>query len=134
MEFFWGSDSSPSPRLPVGADWTVRWTGKIEAKHSETYTFFASADDGVRVWINHKLVIDNWTLHPNMEYSGQIKLEAGKQYPIRVDFFEGAGPPAILKVYWESASQKKEFLPQAQLFYPLAGDDAELDMDELPRR
>ena len=67
-----------------------------------------------------------------LEYSGQIKLQAGKQYSIRVDFFEGAGPPAAVWLYWESASQKKEFVPQEQLFYPLAGDDAELDKDELP--
>ncbi len=132
IEFFWGADASPSPRLPVGADWTVRWTGKIEPKFSENYTFFAAADDGVRVWVDHKLIIDNWTLHPMLEYSGQIKLEAGKQYSIRVEFFEGAGPPAAVWLYWESASQKKEFVPQEQFFYPLAGDDAELDKDELP--
>lgn len=132
IEFYWGPDASPSPRLPVGADWTVRWTGKIEPRYSETYTFFAAADDGVRVWVDHKLIIDNWTLHPMLEYSGQIKLEAGKQYSIRVDFFEGAGPPAAVWLYWQSGSQKKEFVPQEQLFYPLAGDDAELDKDELP--
>ena len=134
VEFFWGADTSPSPRLPVGADWTVRWTGKMEPKFSETYSFFSAADDGVRVWINHKLIIDNWTLHPMTEYSGQIKLEAGKQYAVRVDFFESAGPPAAVWLYWESASQKKEFVPQSQFFYPLAGDDAELDKDELPRK
>ncbi|HEY0073394.1 MAG TPA: PA14 domain-containing protein, partial [Abditibacteriaceae bacterium] len=132
IEFFWGADASPSPRLPVGADWTVRWTGKIEPRYSENYTFYAAADDGVRLWIDHKLIIDNWTLHPMLEYSGQIKLQAGKQYSIRVEFFEGAGPPAAVWLYWESASQKKEFVPQEQLFYPLAGDDAELDKDELP--
>jgi len=134
MEFYWGGDDSPSPRLPVGGDWTIRWTGKIQAKYSEPYTFFAVADDGVRLWVNHKLLIDDWTLHPLLEYSGAITLQAGKQYDIRVDYFESGGPPASLKIYWESRSQKKEFLPERLLFYPLAGDEADLALDEHPHR
>ncbi|MBV9868682.1 MAG: hypothetical protein JO316_25275 [Abitibacteriaceae bacterium] len=132
LDLFWGSDSSPSPRLPAGADWSCRWTGKIEPRYSETYTIYAVADDGVRVWINHKLIIDDWTLHALMEYSGQVKLEAGKQYDIRVDYFESGGPPASVGVYWESPSQKKEFIPEDRLFYPLAGDKEEMEKDEVP--
>ena len=132
LDLFWGGDRSPSPRLPVGADWSCRWTGKIAPRYSETYTFYAVADDGVRVWINHKLIIDDWTLHPLLEYSGTVKLEAGKQYDIRVDYFESGGPPASVGFYWESARQKKEFVPEECLFYPLAGSKVELEKDEKP--
>jgi hypothetical protein len=133
LDLFWGGDRSPSPRLPVGADWSCRWTGKVAPRYTETYTFYAVADDGVRVWINNKLIIDDWTLHPLMEYSGRIKLEAGKQYDIRVDYFESGGPPASVGVYWESARQKKEFIPEECLFYPLAGSKTRLEKDEKPR-
>jgi hypothetical protein len=133
LDLFWGGDRSPSPRLPVGADWSCRWTGKVAPRFTETYTFYAVADDGVRVWINNKLVIDDWTLHPLLEYSGTIKLEAGKQYDIRVDYFESGGPPASVGVYWESARQKKEFIPEECLFYPLAGSKTQLEKDEKPR-
>ncbi|HET6381812.1 MAG TPA: PA14 domain-containing protein, partial [Armatimonadota bacterium] len=134
LEFYWGYDDSPSPRLPIGGDWSIRWTGKVEARYSETYTVYAVADDGVRLWINHKLLIDDWTLHPLREYSGTIKLQAGKQYDIRVDYFESGGPPASLETYWESAHQPKEFIPESDLFYPIAGDEADLAKDEPPHR
>ena len=134
IDFYWGGDDSPSPRLAVGGDWTVRWTGKVQPLHSETYTFYASADDGVRVWVNHKLLIDDWTLHPNTEFSGDVKLDKDQQYDIRIDYYEGGGPPAGVQLYWESPSQPKQFIPSKCLFYPLAGDKVNLDADEPPHR
>jgi hypothetical protein len=132
LDLFWGGESSPSPKLPIGADWSCRWTGKIMPRYSETYTIFATADDGVRVWIDHKLIIDGWGLHGVLEYSADVKFEANKQYNIRVDYFESGGPPAAIGLYWESPSQKKEFVPQDRLFYPLAGSKRELEKDEKP--
>jgi hypothetical protein len=92
------------------------------------------ADDGVRLWVDHKLLIDDWTHHPVLEYSGTIKLQAGKQYDIRVDYFETGGPPASIETYWESPSEPKAFVPEDRLFYPLPGDEADLDLDEPPHR
>jgi hypothetical protein len=132
LDLFWGGESSPSPKLPIGADWSCRWTGKIMPRYSETYTIFATADDGVRVWIDHKLIIDGWGLHGVLEYSADVKFEANKQYKVRVDYFESGGPPAAIGLYWESPSQKKEFVPQDRLFYPLAGSKRELEKDEKP--
>lgn len=134
LDLFWGADRSPSPRLPIGADWSCRWWGRIQPRYSGVYTMFAVADDGVRVWVNHKLIIDDWTLHPLLEYSGQIRLEAGKQYDIRVDYFESGGPPASIGVYWESDKQQKEFLPESCLFYPLPGEKMDMSKYEKPRR
>ncbi|MBV9470064.1 MAG: hypothetical protein JOZ57_12570, partial [Abitibacteriaceae bacterium] len=45
---------------------------------------------------------------------------------------ESGGPPASVGVYWESPSQKKEFIPEDRLFYPLAGDKEEMEKDEVP--
>jgi hypothetical protein len=134
LDLFWGSDRSPSPRLPIGADWSCRWTGRIQPRYSEVYTIYAVADDGVRVWVDHKLIIDDWTLHPLLEYSGRVRLEAGKQYDIRVDYFESGGPPASVGVYWESQSQKKEFIPEECLYYPLAGEKVDLGKYQKPRQ
>lgn len=133
LDLFWGWDTSPSPKLTIAGDWSIRWTGKIAPKFSETYTLYAVADDGVRVWIDHKLIIDGWGAHPLLEYAADVKFEAGKQYDIRVDYFEGAGAPASIGLYWESSSQKKEFVPQDRLFYPLAGSKGDLEKDEKPQ-
>src|SRR5262249_41356394 len=59
VDFDWGSGS---PDASIGADtFSVRWTGQVQAPSSEIYTFTTTSDDGVRLWINGQLVIDNWT-------------------------------------------------------------------------
>lgn len=135
IDFVWATDTNPSPnpRLPQGSEYSTRWTGKIQPRYAETYTLYAVADDGVRVWIDHKLIVDAWAIHGVLEYSGKLKLEAGKQYDIRVDYFEANAGGAAIGVYWESPSQPKEFIPEDRLFYPLAGDKALLELDEKPR-
>src|SRR5678815_3599590 len=58
IDFDWGGGSSDPSVAPD--NFSVRWTGKISADFSETYTFFITADDGVRVWINGQIIVDAW--------------------------------------------------------------------------
>ncbi len=125
-------DRSPSPKIPSGSDYTVRWTGKIAAKYSETYTLYATADDGVRVWINHRLVIDDWSLHAATEFSNRFTFKAGEQYPIKIEYLESAGGAALVRLYWSSASQPKQYIPEDAFFYPLPSDEEDLKKDKAP--
>src|SRR3712207_7898002 len=59
--------------------YSVRWTGQIEAKYTETYTFRTASADGVRLWVDGQLVVDNWTTHTARIDTGTIALEAGKR-------------------------------------------------------
>ena len=62
----------------IGADtFSVRWTGKVEARFSETFTFRTTSDDGVRLWVNNQLIIDQWIDHGAMDHFGSIALERG---------------------------------------------------------
>ena len=55
----------------------VRWSGYITPNYTETYTFATRSDDGIRVWVDDRLVIDNWTNHaPRFDY-GVIQLVEG---------------------------------------------------------
>jgi len=125
-------DRSPSPKIPSGSDYTVRWTGKIAAKYSETYTLYATADDGVRVWINHRLVIDDWSLHAATEFSNKFTFKAGEQYPVKVEYLESAGGAALVRLYWSSPSQPKQYVPEDAFFYPLPSDEEDLKKDKAP--
>jgi hypothetical protein len=96
-------------------DFSARWTGMIEPRYTGTYTFHAITDDGVRLWVNDKLIIDEWKGIPMQEHRGTIDLEAWKKYNIKMEYYEGivrAG--AILE--WSSDSQKREVIPQSQLY------------------
>jgi YD repeat-containing protein len=113
-----------SPHPSVGADnFSVRWTGTVVPRYTESYTFHTTTDDGVRLWIDGQLVIDRWQDQaPSEEDSDPIALEAGRHYAVRLEYYErGGGALAWLK--WSSASQAKEVVPQARLYGCWKGAD-----------
>lgn len=105
-----------SPLLGVGEDtFSVRWTGQLQAEYSETYTVHVTADDGVRLWVNNNLLIDQWGYKPNNEYSASIALKAGQKYAIKMEFFDSKyGATAQLR--WSSKSTPKYIIPRTQLY------------------
>ncbi|HEX8422814.1 MAG TPA: PA14 domain-containing protein, partial [Pyrinomonadaceae bacterium] len=113
LNFDWGSGA---PHASMGSEtFAVQWTGQVVPRYSETYTFYTHSDDGVKLWVNQQLLIDNWMDHAFTENSGQITLVAGRQYDIRVEYFENYGG-AVAKLLWSSPSQPKELIPQSQLY------------------
>jgi hypothetical protein len=115
IDFDWNSGSPSS--LLEGDNFSARWTGQVQPKYSETYTFSTFSDDGVRLWIDGQLLIDNWTVHAPTENQGQITLQAGQLYDIKLEYFENTGR-AVSKFSWFSLSQTKEIIPQSQLYLP----------------
>ena len=115
VNFYWGY-GSPNPVIPAD-NFSVRWTGKLTPKFSETYTLYTRSDDGVKLWIDNSLVINNWSYHSLTENSCKISLIAGQQYDIRLEYFEGWWS-AQIQLLWSSPSQPKEIIPQSQLSIP----------------
>ncbi len=113
VNFDWKSGGKATD-LPAN-NFSVRWTGQVEAKHDEAYTFYTRSDDGVRLWVNGKKLIDNWTDHPVKEDRGTITLQAGKKYDIKLEYYENRGK-AVCQLRWGSTSQAKQVVPMAQLF------------------
>ena len=111
VNFNWGS-GSPHGSMDDGY-FSVRWTGQVLPAYTQTYTFYVNHDDGARLWVDDQLVIDQWSTIG--EHSGTIGLTAGVKYGIRLDFRELTGN-ALAKLYWSSASQAKQIIPQARLF------------------
>src|SRR5690349_4899461 len=75
VNFNWGS-ASPAPGLDADT-YSVRWTGQIQAQYSQSYTFFVTSNQGMRMWIDGQLLIDNWTPHNTETNSASIDLVAG---------------------------------------------------------
>src|SRR6185295_16046578 len=91
----------------------------VQAQVSETHTFYTVSDDGVRLWINGQLLIDNWSDHGPTENSGSIALTAGQKYALKMEYYENGGG-ATAKLLWSSASTPKQVIPQGQLHPPTA--------------
>ena len=89
INFLWGS-GSPAPA--IGADsFSVRWTGRVLPAFSETYTFYTTSDDGIRLWVDDVLVVDHWSDHGPSERAGQIALLGGVMHEVRLEYYENGG-------------------------------------------
>jgi len=119
--FNW-SEGAPDPK--VGADnFSIRWTGEVEAAFTETYTFYTNSDDGIRLWVDGRQLINNWTGHSATENRGRIELVAGQTYSFVLEYFEDGGS-AVVDLSWESPRTPKQLIPQAALSLPLRARDA----------
>ena len=94
----------------------------MEAAFTETYTFYAAADDGVRLWVNGVQLVNAWVNQGTTEYSGTIDLVAGQTYSIVMEQYEdGGGATAYLR--WSSPSTPKQIIPQAALATPVKANN-----------
>ena len=116
IDFSWGN-GSPDASINVD-DFSVIWAGEIEAAFTETYTFYTNTDDGVKLWVDGKLIVDNWTNHATTEDNGTIDLVAGQQYSLEYWFYE-RGSGAVAELRWSSDSTPKQLVPQAALSPPI---------------
>ena len=113
VNFDW-QDGSPDAR--IGSDtFSVRWSGRIEPRYSERYTFQTTSDDGMRLWVNDQLIIDKFIDQGPTAHTGEITLTAGQQSDIRLEYYENQGG-AVSQLSWSSASQVQEIVPQSQLY------------------
>ena len=120
IDFAW-NDLSPDPTIERN-NYSVRWTGTIRPPASDTYVFDTQSDDGVRLWVDGKLVIDNWTIHaPTMDSSEPIALEAGKEYAIKMEFYQAGGGAEIHLRWSDPNTQPQVFSTRLSptLFYPM---------------
>jgi len=117
INFNWGDPGGPDP--VVGNDqFSARWTGEVEAAFTETYTFYARADDGVRLWVGGKQLVNAWIDQSATEYNGKIDLVAGNTYSLQMEYYENTGG-AVAELRWSSPHTPKQLVPQAALSPPI---------------
>ena len=113
VNFNW-NNTGPAPAIGQTI-FTTRWTGSVQPQFNETYTFYATADDGVRLWINGQLLVDGWVDQAATTYQGSITLKAQQLYNIRMDYYQNGGG-AVATLAWSSPSTPQTILPQTQLY------------------
>ena len=110
INFDWGN--SASGVAGINADqFSIRWEGLLRITQSGNYRFQTSSDDGVRLWVNGNLVINNWTDHSNTtDTSGNVNLTAGETYSIRLEFYENGGQ-ALIRLRWDLPGGGANYVP-----------------------
>jgi hypothetical protein len=113
VNFNWDTGS---PSASIGVDtFSARWIGQVQPQYSETYTFFVTGDDGVRLWVNGRLLIDKWIIQASAEHSAAIALIANTKYDIKLEYYENL-QHAVAQLRWSSASTPKSIIASAHLF------------------
>lgn len=116
VDHYWaGAQGSPDPaRLPVDG-FSARWTAQL-AFNGGTARFVTFTDDGVRVFVNDRKVIDNWTVHGITMDEARVPLAAGR-HTVRMEYFEAGGEGlAQLVVEDDPATPPPPAPPQIQAF------------------
>lgn len=98
LDFNWASDS-PGPNIPAD-NFSARWTRPFEFAEEGDYRFWADVDDGVKLYLDGWLIIDEWNTNPYVLHSGVFADVKPGVHTIRVEYFEAAGE-AHIKVWFE---------------------------------
>lgn len=122
LDFDWGFEGSPDKSYLKNDLFAARWQGQVLAPYTDEYTFYVTSDDGVRLWVNDKLIIDRWINQAATEVSAKITLEGGKKYNIKMEYFENTGQ-AVVKMYWSTPLINKVPVPKLQLYPDITPDD-----------
>jgi hypothetical protein len=132
VDFNW-SYGSPGAGL-FSDSFSARWT-RTASFDSGTYRFHARVDDGVRLWVDDRRVIDAWSDQPARELTADVSLAKGS-HSLRVEYYERTGS-AQISIWWERVSSpsyddwKGEYWSRRDLKGDrvLARNDEEIDFD-----
>jgi beta-glucosidase len=97
-----------NPSLPVAdfpnSNFSIRWTARLTAPEDGDYVFTFTGDDGFRVFLDGARLIDHWVEGPETPVSGEVKLQAGRTYDLRVEYFQGGGH-YVGRLHWRRLQQ-----------------------------
>ena len=93
----------------------ARWNGVLRVPRDGSYTLWTNSDDGSRVFLDGKLVVDNGGVHGPQEKTGAVDLKAG-DHELKVEFIENdAG--ASCHFGWQGPQIDKQIVPPEALWH-----------------
>ena len=96
---------------------SVRWTGRLTAPHDDEFTVYTRSDDGVRMWLDGKQVIDDWRGHGPERNEAKIRLAKGQSVELKLEYFQGGGG-GMVQLGWEGPKTPGGIIPTACLSGP----------------
>jgi beta-glucosidase len=109
LDFRWAG-GSPGAGVPAD-DFSARWSGKLTPVVTGEYQIGLTSDDGSRLFLDGKLLVDNWRDHAMESQTARVRLEAGRQYNLRVEYYEHTAEAGII-LGWRPPGAAAEADPQ----------------------
>lgn len=117
IRMYWGENSPTATAVAQGIltpeqavdknNFCIRWTGTLTPEESGTYEFGIMSDDGCRVYLDGKLIIDDWTEHTMFPNVSKVEFEAGKSYDLKLEYYEAELNAGIWLV-WKNLTKEEE--------------------------
>jgi hypothetical protein len=111
--FVWGT-FPPAESVPEEG-FSVRWTGTLIARFSEPTEICFKNDDGARLWLDDRLLIDDWSIHRERLNCASVNLVADRAYRLKIEYFQSHSL-AVAQLFWQSPSiSPRAPVPTSQL-------------------
>jgi beta-glucosidase len=79
---------------------SIRWTGTLQPAETGDYNLIIKSDGGFRLYIDDKLILENWTAHELAAKNIHVRLENRKSYSFKLEYFQNSRRPQLI-VQWE---------------------------------
>jgi hypothetical protein len=89
----------------------------VDPPQSGDYRLTTVSDDGVRLWLDGRLVIENWSDHAPGEDHATVALTAGQPVDLKVEYYQGGGG-ATARLKWTRPDGTTEVVPADRLLLP----------------
>lgn len=110
IDFTWAKST------PVGSwEMSAVWSGYLRPQASGDHTLIVKTTGGVRLYLDGEPVIDNWLGGPAAEFSAAVKLEAGRYYALKLEYFNTSNPAGV-QLAWEQPGRVREVIRQEHLY------------------
>ncbi|HEY7615182.1 MAG TPA: glycoside hydrolase family 3 C-terminal domain-containing protein [Terriglobales bacterium] len=112
---------------------SVRWTGMLVPPETGDYEIGFTGDDGYRVWVDQQLVAEDWKIHRATTLTKTVHLEAGRRYPIKIEYFQ-AVRRGRARLIWHLAADEPRAInaaKKADLIIAVLGLTANLEGEEM---
>lgn len=99
----------------LNTNFFVIWTGSVKIDKAGKYKFFVESDDGSRLFLDGKLVVNNPGTHGMIKVAGEVELAPG-QHEVKLEYFQGDGGMGC-KFFWSPPGKGEELLNENNLFH-----------------
>ena len=100
--YFDPANQPPNPMVP-SAPMSIRWSGDFVAPATGRYLFSITSDDGCRLKVDDRTLVDDWTVHSQQTAYASIGLHEGQSYHIVFEYFDNGGD-AVATLRWRMPS------------------------------